>query len=276
MKTIKLFFFATLISSLFIFSSCLDNQIPEATDEILLSQIENEINTTSIGEEAIINAESFVNAFILKSSSNVNGMQKVVAQFPIVTQISEGNNFPRVYEINYGEEYYDAKNNIYKGIIIFTKFSYKESEYRFNEFYINNDLIEGYKKGDALVKGVLNFISDIKMTNIVTKKSTDRYTIRKRTVIDNNNTDDVYTDDSFSFTGYSIGTALVKGEIFEYNFQIEKPLVSISGLKYYVSGLTQLSVGISTRSTDYGNGELDNKAICTVNNGNPKEIILNW
>lgn len=276
MTNFKFQFFTFLISSILIFTSCLDNQIPEASDEALFSQIEQDLNSTSIGEEAFENAESLINAFTSKPSSQVNGMQKSVAVFPIVTLVSESDKFPRVYEINYGDEFYDAKKNLYKGIIIYTMFSYKQNEYQFKEFYINNNHIEGYRKGDVLVRGILNMSSEEIITNTETKQTSKRYTERTRTVIDNNKTDNDYTDDSYEFTGYSKGTTLVNGNELEYSFQIEKPLVAISGWKYFVSGLTHLRIGKSSRSTDYGKGELDNIAIRTVNDGKPREIFLNW
>ncbi len=300
MKSIKFLAIAFLVPSIFIFTSCMDYQIPEASDEALLSEIEEEVNTTSVGEEAFSNAEALVNAFIMKSSSKVNGMQKIVSDYPYVTKISVGNEFPRVYEINFGnvydpndDSYISPKrdedmtiSNEYRGSITYTKYSYKQSEFRYNEFYIGNDKVEGYKKGDVLVKGVLNLISDIRMTNVTTKLITYyKYEERTRTVIDNNNTENDYTDDSYSITGNTKGFYIskVKGGI-NYNFIIseERPLIKLSGWKYFVSGSTFVDNGgiketyefIS--STDYGHGELDNIATREYKDGKSRKIFLKW
>ncbi len=275
MKLIKFLAIAFLVPSIFIFTSCLDSQIPEASDEALLTEIEEQINTPTVADAALDNAEAAVKAFTTQKSANANGVQKMVAFYPIVTKLSEGDKFPKVYEINYGDNYYDAKNNLYRGIITYTEYSYKASKYDYTEFYINQDRIEGYKQGDVNQKGVLNLSSDITTTNLETKQSTNRYTERVRTTTDNNKTETDYTDDSYEFTGYSKGTALVKGEVYDYNFGIEKPLQTVTNYKYFVSGNTYLRIGKNEQSMDYGNGEVDNLAVRTIN-GKERNVVLNW
>jgi hypothetical protein len=57
MKKTKFIALAILIPSIFILTSCLENDIPEASDEILFTEVQQEINTTSLGDAAIDGAE---------------------------------------------------------------------------------------------------------------------------------------------------------------------------------------------------------------------------
>lgn len=293
MKKTKFIALAILIPSIFILTSCLENDIPEASDEILFTEVQQEINTTSLGDAAIDGAEEAVSSFNTNSGLKVNGIQKAVSPYPIVTKLNEGSNFPKVYEINFGDNFIDKYGRVFRGSIYCIAKSYKESEFKFgsvtidpidehsaaqsftNKFYVNDNLVEGYRKSDVLVRGVLNIVSDINITNHNTNQLTYRYTERKRTVTDNNDTPNIYTDDSYAMTGTCVGNIFVKGNEFEFSSSIEKPLQLVPGWKYFVSGVSVIEIGNSTQTTDFGEGALDNIAIRNLN-GNIRTIFLNW
>ncbi len=290
----NLFTTAVVIFSLLFFSSCLDNQISDASEETVFLKVQDEINSTSQADLAIQNAEESIAAFLSSSSSNVKRVQKAFSG-PEITLISKDKEFPRFYKINFGDKYEDIHGNIFRGVIFKIQSSYKENEFVFgnliidypiyekykelfqkgdNKFYINDKLVEGYKRVDALEEGVLKFVSEI-IIDKSSKQETFRYSESQRVLTDDNKTKDIYTDDSFAFTGYSKGNIFVNGRIVDYTYEIQEALKTVADWRYFVSGVTEVRIGKSTQTRYYGDGEKDDVAV-QVTNGVKKEIVISW
>jgi hypothetical protein len=90
--------------------------------------------------------------------------------------------------------------------------------------------------------------------------------------VDNNNTANIYTDDTYSYQGASSG---VNKYNVTYKMQITKPLIAVSGYKYYTSGTAVTTTSNGVRTIDYGNGDLDSLATVTTN-GVSKQVVLHW
>lgn len=254
MKKSSLIAFAIFITSFILFSSCSDSDIPKASDELLFREVQDEVYSTTIEEEAFINAEEAVKAF------TVSGFAKSGNAGLVVKKKSDSKDFPIDYQIDYGNRYVDKNGNVYKGIINQSVLSKKESEFQFDKFYINDNLVEGSKKVKIIKAGVINSLSDVKITNNKSNQIKYRIVERQRIIVDNNNTVDVLTDDSYIITGSCVGNIFKNGNEFEYNFDIEKPLKYVVGQKNYVSGITIIRIGTSTHYTNYGVGEKDKNA----------------
>lgn len=249
MKKSSLIAIAIFIPSLLLFSSCSDSDMPKASDEILFSEVQDEVYSTTIEEEAFNIAEQAVKTF------RTSGLSKTGSTEPIVNIKSESNNFPIDYELDFGNRYIDKKGNVYKGIINLTLISKNETELEFDKFFINDNPLKGNKKLSLLANGILSIVSDVKLTNKKTNQSKYRYTEQQRTVLVKNNSDNLNSVESYSITGFSVGNIYRNGKEFEYNFNIEQPLVFVSGSKSYIKGITIIRIGSSTQYVNYGVGE---------------------
>jgi len=72
------------------------------------------------------------------------------------------------------------------------------------------------------------------------------------------------TDDVFSITGSSSGTASVSGISFQWTTNITKPVIRKLSCRWRVSGEVTVTRNSKTAVIDYGNGDCDNKATVTV------------
>lgn len=276
MKTIKILLFATFTSSLLGFTSCLDAPLPQSADETVFEKIEKIAIEPTISDNAISSVDALVTAYLSNTSFKVNSSQNIPAPQPTVTKISEGDEFPKVYVIDFGTGYNDAKNNLFKGTITYTRYSYKESRYDFDNLFVNNSKIEGYKKSKIdETNSELNIIlqETIKDENLNTVST--RNSERNRLLLSDNGTPKDYTDDSFRITGSTMGTVLIDGKEYSYNYDITNPIETLSNYKYFVKGITKLTIGSSIQIIDYGNGEKDNNAKVT-RNGKTMDVTLNW
>jgi len=288
----KKFNFLTLLSislSFSLFVSCTSN-LPE-NDNAYFSAVMDEAFSTSVSETAITEASTSINSYIDSISLLGVGALKVgavnptvskvaqsVSKYPIITLLSEKGVYPREYVIDYGKEGYVNKNKTtYRGQIFYTvsdKAS-KKRVYKFSEFYINKDKVEGGRTVEVLESRALHIVSDENITPAIGKPYY-RHSERTRTRVDTEGVE--YFDDqknelySYSFEISKKGTD-VNGK--EYSMKTEKPLVTIPNWKYFVSGTVVISTSKGTQYLDFGSGDKDNIVVRTINDKSEK-IFLKW
>jgi len=245
----KLRLIVILIPYVLMHSSCSESNIPKTTDELLFNEVQNEVNNTTLEEKAFNIAAETVTEF------RGSGFSKIGTMRPIIKKKSESNNFPIDYEIDFGNRYVDKEGNIYSGVINQKYKSKNETELEFENFFINDNIVKGNKKNNVLENGILSIISDVKTINKKTNQTKYRYTEQQSSVINENNIKDSNVADIYTITGFTVGNIFRNGKEFEYNFNIEQPLVFLSGSKSYIKGITIIRIGSSTQYINYGLGE---------------------
>ena len=282
--------FKTLLVSLSVimFISCTNMNAPEISSTF--TAIANDALTTPEGEIAIIDADQTINSFV-KS----NGVQKAAATvssldadsaedaageaYPKISRISEKDAFPREFVIDYGDKGYVTRTNqVYKGRIhyVVSDITCKKKEYKFENFSVNDNAIEGRRTVEVLSKGVLRFISEETNKSAKGDRNTYRYSERKRTKIDPENSikvgDGDNDSDDYTVFNYSIDIVIkginAKGE--EYSIKSVEPLVTDFKKKGFAKGIMSVTTKKGTKHLDYSK-EGDNKEVDykeKENNGN--------
>jgi hypothetical protein len=227
-------------------------------------------------EEAIQIADVFINEFIYGASAQGTSVKKVSAMvaMPSMELISEKGIFPESYVIDFGDGYYmDKSNRTIKGKVFFTKSDPAGStrKYSFSNFYIDFTNI----KSSRTVENKASQILTVTANDTITYKngqSVTREWTRIRTLIDSNGDVSQYWNNSYSFDGSAKGSTLTK---LKYQMSIQKPLVSLAGYKYYVSGVVKILTDKGEQFIDFGKGEKDN-IVEVKTNGKTQKLTLNW
>ena len=161
-----------------------------------------------------------------------------------------------------------------KGQVYISQILYNANEigkrYDFKNLSINNNPIKGYR----IVTGVPGVLRTLRIvvsdtTTLANGINVIRNSNRTRTCIDSYKN---WTYNSYSFSGISSG---VNSNNVAYQIEIIKPMISLNGYKYYVSGTIKTTTNKGTQLVDFGNGEKDSLATSTINNVT-KDIILKW
>jgi len=250
----------------------------------------NDALGTPIGETAIIDADLTINTFI-KSA----GIQKVGASlatvdpdaaedaaeaYPKVSRISEKDAYPREFVIDYGEKGYITRTNVkYKGRIhyIVSDITCKKKEYKFDNFSVNDNAVEGNKTVEVLSKGVLRFVSEETTKTAKGEHNTYRYSERKRSIIDPKNSIKVGDGDSdsddYTVYNYSIDVVIkginAKGE--EYSMKTVEPLVTDYNKKGFAKGIISVTSKKGTKHLDYSKEGSNKEVDYKENNNNNSE-----
>ena len=275
MKKVNLFVMAAILFSLTSFVACTSEEII-APDASYFATVVNEAQASTESEQTITIADEFVNAFDAIGSQQVSGIQKASAMlriYPIITLLTEPNVYPQKLLIDFGDNFTDRLGRLIKGKIFLTRYSTTNKTYVFSDLFVNNISVKGYRTITVVVKGTLNIES--RDTLIFTDgKTSNRYTNRTRTWIDNNGTVNVWSDDRFSLIGSTSGVN-TKGEIYSTIIDNEKPLILKNGYKYFVSGAITITTPKGVQLVDFGDGTEDNIATSTIS-GVTKVITYNW
>lgn len=275
MKKIKFLAFCAISVCFSSLTSCM-NQDLSITDDSYFTAIALSSNEC---EPAITTVDSLINAFKSTTSQQNSAMQKVAAiSGPAVYLLSDMGAYPIKMVIDFGTNGFSSTNAItYKGKVnvIIDDIAGRKKTYSFYDFSINDNKIEGLRIVEILKHGENSVLKITTEENVVysDKKTSTRSSIRIRTKIDDNDTPDNYTDDSFEFTGSTKG---INTNGIAYEVEITKALITASNFKYFISGEIKTTTVKGIQMLNFGNGEQDDLAISRINNGNAKELKLNW
>jgi hypothetical protein len=271
MKTSNLKMLAIMLGGSLIFTSCLDNQLPEVTAADF-EQVNTEAFNTPESDAIVDEVETAITKF--EGTLNVASQaQKVVAMVagPKVTLISEG--YPAEYIIDFGDwGYTDALGREFKGQVLMTIRDKEHSlvTYTDKEFFLNDNKVNFYREKSS-VKGVL-YIKSKEVIHYKDGRESAKYWEKERTLIDNGGDLNAWWNFSFSTTGFSEGTT-INGV--SYRKDIIKPLITEKGYRYFVKGVVQTKTEKGIQIIDFGDGEQDNIAFSTINDVTQK-IELKW
>lgn len=242
-----------------------------ATDETQVASINDEIINT-VDQYAL----TFDNAGYQKVKSEVNADSVIVT-----VDNSDPGVFPKTITIDFGTTGITGRRgNTLKGKIIVTisnrmTIAGSTRTITYDNFSINDNIIRGTKTV------TYNGVSDLKPSWSITAKDTikraDGKTViwnteRTRTRIDDNGTERIYWDDTFSISGSSNG---INANGVAYTMVIEptNPLIAYANYRHFVKGSVTTTTEKRTALMDYGDGTRDDIATITIN-GVTKEIKL--
>lgn len=257
------------------FVACTSEVTPLANEADFTAVVAEAMGST-LSDQAISTVDEMISKFNELNITQVNGVRKVnaIGVEKFVTLTTKPGVFPKEMEINFGDEgYTDENKNTFRGKIYVTVKDIASSvkNYKFSEFSINKNNIEGEKNVEVVEKGTLK-ISAKEYVRMANGTESSRYSERIRTRIDDNKTENIYTDDSYSITGFTEGITSNK---VKYVLKIDNPIVAKGGFRYFVSGTIATSTEKGTQWINFGDGEEDNIAISTINDITRK-IELNW
>lgn len=227
-------------------------------------------------DEAVQIANTIMDDFFKSAQVQSSGRSKVgsMVAMPTVELISEKGIFPENYVIDFGDGYYmDSNGRSIIGKIYFTKSDKIGTirTYNFSDFFIDKVNIKSYRT----IEKKDDYVLEITANDTITFGNGDTYYRewdRTRKLIDSNGDVTQYWDNSYEYDGNARGTTLTKTK---YQMQIQKPLVSRDGYKYYVSGVVKILTDRGEQFIDFGKGEKDNIATIKTN-GKEKQVKLNW
>jgi hypothetical protein len=267
MKRVNLLSIIAISFSLISFISCAGYEEYAENSELdasYFTKVSSEAATT-VTDQSIEIAEDCIKDFEASISAQVNGLKKVSASLGYkVEYLTENKVYPRIIVVDYGTDgYVDKYGRTIKGKIYETYDPFHSSKlFKFSDFWVNGNSVKGYKLTESNFQNQL--IVQLQDTLLLANgTSVIHDSFRKRTTLGTNN---------YSTEGYTKGKN-TKNE--SYSMVIDKPLVTITDFKYFVSGVTITTTEKGTEVRDYGNGEKDNIATSTIN-GIPMQITLNW
>ena len=248
-----------------------------ASDEAQASNVNDQVISVDDDYANVVDANGFTQPSAVKAAMGMSTVDSVVVQIdkPGLTV------FPKKMSIDFGTTgFTDKRGNVLKGkiyLIISNRMSIKGS-YRkvlYSNFYINDNAVKGSKtvtyNGDPLSKPTWSIVASDTIVR------TDGTTViwnsdRTRTRSSNNGTPLIYWDDTYSITGSSSGIN-AKGVAYTMQIDETKPLTTVGGFKFFVSGAVLITSDKRTALLDYGDGTKDAKATVTIN-GVTKTINL--
>ena len=258
-----------------VFISCTDIDV-DATTESEVVEILAVAMQSPESDEAIEIVNNVFDDYFATVKAPVSGMSKVAAMvaMPIIEMLSEKGVYPASFVIDFGDGFYmDSNGRTIMGKVFFTKSDAYGTvrTYKFADFYLDKINIKSYRT----VNRKPNYVLEITANDTIVLSNGGEYIReweRTRTLIDSNGDVTQYWANSYQYEGKGNGTTLGKKK---YQLQIQKPLVSIGGYKYYVSGVVKLLTDRGEQFIDFGNGEKDNIAIVKTN-GKERIVKLNW
>lgn len=275
----KLNLWAILAISVGLISCNSDN----LSDASLTATAQDEAQASSISDDVITNADTYVNAVFTSNfaAPAAEGMQKVGGYLKnidgvTITVDKTGAEFPKTFTLDFGTVGVTGKKgNVLKGkiiVVVSNRMDIANSTrtFTFDNFSVNDNAVKGSKtvtyngngSWTVVVKDTVVKADDGKM---IISNST-----RIRTRISDNNTTNVYFDDSYSIEGSSTG---VNAKGIAYSVAITKPLVTDGIWPVFVKGTMVITTEKRSVLFDYGDGTRDMKATATVD-GVSKTISL--
>ncbi len=199
---------------------------------------------------------------------------------PTVTVDPEGGSFPRTVTIDYGPDGCEGPNGrVRRGQIIVTQTALlteagAERTVTFVDFFIDDAQVEGTKNWTNAGPDTDGHPTLIRTVDVTITLPTDQ-TIswshnHTLTWIEGANTpglwDNVLQVEGSSSGVNRFGTA--------YSVTITTPLIKRKNCPWIVSGVKEITVGDSSRTLDYGDGDCDRRATVTFPNGFSREILI--
>ena len=279
MKRVNFFAIAAIGFSLTTMVSCNGN-LNLGTNAALTLTATDEAQVASINDEVISTVDDYALAFDNAGYQRVRSLVNVDSVL-ITVDNSDPKVFPKVITIDFGTTGFVGKRgNTLKGKIIVSisnrmAIAGSTKTITYDNFSINDNVILGTKTV------TFNGITDLKPSwTIIAKDTIERAdgktviwnTERTRTRIDDNNTERLYWDDTYSISGSSNG---INANGVAYSMVIEptNPLIAYSNYRHFVKGSVTTTTEKRTALMDYGDGTRDNIATLTIN-GITKEIKL--
>ncbi len=285
MKKVNLLAILAISFILISFVACTADQTV-GSDASVTSTAVDEAQASNLNDQVISAVDDYVNTSDANGFAKVNSAQKVnsiSATDTVIVTIDKTDLtvFPKKISVDFGTTgYTDKRGNVLKGKIYITvsnrmTIAGSTRQILFSNFYVNDNLVKGTKTV------TYNGITDSKPSWSIVARDTitrvDGTTViwnsdRTRTRIDDNSTPLIYWDDSYAISGSSNGIN-AKGVAYTMTIDATKPLVTVGGWKYFVSGAVLITTEKRTALLDYGDGTKDAKATITIN-GVTKDINL--
>ena len=279
MKKVNFFAIAAIGFSLTTMVSCNGN-LNLGTNAALTTTATDEAQVASINDEVLSTVDEYALSFDNAGYQRVKSLVNVDSVL-ITVDNSDPKVFPKVITIDFGTTGFVGKRgNTLKGKIIVSisnrmAIAGSTKTITYDNFSINDNVILGTKTV------TFNGITDLKPSwTIIAKDTIERAdgktviwnTERTRTRIDDNNTERLYWDDTYSISGSSNG---INANGIAYSMVIEptNPLIAYSNYRHFVKGSVTTTTEKRTALMDYGDGTRDNIATLTIN-GITKEIKL--
>ncbi len=272
----KIVFVLSILSGAFISCNDVDVAGVDAAADAEVVEILAVAMQSPESDEAIEIVNNIFEGYSAALKAPASGMSKVAAMvaMPSVELLSAQGVYPADYVIDFGDGYYmDSSGRTVMGKVYFTKSDAIGTirTYKFVDFYLDKVNIKSYRT----VNRKPNYVLEISANDTVTLANGGEYTReweRTRTLIDSNGDVTQYWANSYQYEGKGKGTTLGKKK---YQLQIQKPLLSVGGYKYYVSGVVKLLTDKGEQFIDFGKGEKDNIAVIKTN-GKEKIVKLDW
>lgn len=267
--------------------SCTNTNAPEL-DASFYTTVATEALSTTVSESAIYESDVTLKSAIAKANLQSIGAQKVVGfgsvnedskdlddsdnnTYPNVFLVSKINEYPKEYVIDYGKGYVNKNKVMFTGKIYYSvsDITSKRTEYRFSDFYINEQRVEGSRTVEVIEQGHVLFIVSEEKTQLASGKTTYRYSERTRTKIEGidnkeygdnkevsdnkeigaNDKDDVKAlKNNYLFVISSKG---INAKGVEYSVETKEPVLSVYNKKGFVKGVIVITTGQGSKSIDY-------------------------
>jgi len=263
-----------VVAGLVMFSSCNKNEM---------------VNENALSQTTVKDYLSLFNSFELATEEEItsgdeNELKSAEVWDCLTVTVHENETsefWPRSWTLDYGQENCETVwGNSRRGKIHVTLTDWWRNEgslreITFEDYFFNDIKLEGVKtilntgENDG---GNLTFTKKIEGGKLVYADGGEiSWECEKFSELVEGNETLRFADDVWSVTGSGSGINL---DGLDYTFEITTPLIYQSGCFYPVSGVIEISTQESVQVIDYGNGECDNLATATTNDGDPETIEL--
>ncbi|HDR52731.1 MAG TPA: hypothetical protein ENN90_14125 [Mariniphaga anaerophila] len=270
----KILVLIAVVAGLVMFNSCNKNEVEN----------ENVLSQTTVKDylSLFISFELAAEEEITSGDEDALKSAEVWDCLTVTVHENETGEFwPRSWTLDYGPENCETVwGNSRRGKIHVTLTDWWRNEgslreITFEDYYFNDNKLEGVKtilNTGENDEGNLTFTKKIKDGKLVYADGGEiSWECEKFSEQIEGNETLRFADDVWSVTGSGSGKNL---DGFDYTFEITTPLIYQSGCFYPVSGVIEISTQESVQVIDYGNGECDNLATTTTDDGDPETIEL--
>ena len=288
MKRVNLFAIMAISFSLTSLVGCTSEEFT-GTDASLSATAIDEAQASNVNDQVISAADDYANAVDVNGYSQSSAIKGVMGLMGMTTgdsvtvQIDKpgATVFPKKMTIDFGTTgFTDKRGNVLKGKIYLTisnrmSITGSSRKVEYSNFFVNDNAVKGSKtvtyNGDPGSKPTWSIVA--KDTIVRTDGTTVIWNSdRTRTRTSNNGTPLIYWDDIYTITGSSSGIN-AKGVAYTMQIDATKPLTTVGGFRFFVSGAVLITSDKRTALLDYGDGTKDAKATLTIN-GVTKTINL--
>ncbi len=275
MKTIKILVPFFVIALLISFTSCEETQ-----DEI---KDTNELTQTADEDALVENVFDNAMAEVDENINEVYNNKKDAAIEGCATRtVTQVNDSTREIVIDFGETNCTGpKGNDRRGRILITVVGrYRKPGFNrtvtFDNFFFNDHQVGGTRTVTLereTETGYLVYTTSLEDGKVTTADGREitREAQHTRTIVAGYDTPLYRWDNEYKIEGSASG---VNSKGHEYTSTITEPLDIMAGCHWIRAGVKEMVVDGNTIVIDYGDGTCDAKAIVTINDGEPIEIIM--